>query len=694
MRKMMKFGVMMLIAAIATMLQVYATDALPIPRLDRSSAASFVVEGTSYRCLMLPVNMLPSFELKSGNKWVPMIKGAKLIVWSDSWKRLFDGNSSAVKPVIEEKPDGLYVRFTENNGVAECSTLYVFKPESVEMSYTVKLKKDIGKVRRAAVEINPEWDIASGNMLSYTKADGSASSVKIPTEPTLNNKYESLLSASSLTSVKLDKMNNLTGAGFEIRGTFDANFEQSGKALRWHSGLTNSTAKEFKAGETINVKLTMALTKSNAVTQELKSDIEVDAGKPSCRISPNVFGIQMVLVGYGKKTSNMRHPYQNNFKFDAEARQYAVESGASFFRTYLHVLYDVLGGGGSDTKIDPICPSENAPCNYTKADSFMEGLRDAGIEMMPCVGLYCPPWLSSQRPSAKYSGLWIIHRAPPKDNAKWAAIIAGLVKYWNVEKKWGVKLWMIGNEPDNRDRYWVGGTVQEFNAYFNTAAKAMKAVDPSIRISAPDLGELYAKAWPDDKIMWKDEFVKACKNDLDSLAFNCYGVDNLTRHFKDARETMAVNGAAGKELFLGEYNITSSEFEYAAALDFRGAAFLARSMKSIMENGVERASFFSWDEKELGMLECSSSGRIIPRPTYHAFRMHAALGRLKNGTVLQSSSSSDKLTVFSSKHDDGMGYTVVITSENPLFDKVQARLKLKPLHQNSWVKVGSGSSPS
>ncbi len=111
-------------AAIAAVLPVFA-DTAPMPKLERQSAACSAVNGASYRCMLLSGNMSPSFEIKSGNKWIPAVKNAKLIIWSDSWSRLFEGNLTSVKPVIEEKPDGLYVSFSDNSSTVECKTLYI-----------------------------------------------------------------------------------------------------------------------------------------------------------------------------------------------------------------------------------------------------------------------------------------------------------------------------------------------------------------------------------------------------------------------------------------------------------------------------------------------------------------------------------------------------------------------------------------
>ncbi len=65
------------------------------------------------------------------------------------------------------------------------------------------------------------------------------------------------------------------------------------------------------------------------------------------------------------------------------------------------------------------------------------------------------------------------------------AAAADLVRYVNVEKKYGVKYFQMGNEPDLTD-----GVVPSPEAYADqlaTFADAMKAVDPSIQLVGPEL---------------------------------------------------------------------------------------------------------------------------------------------------------------------------------------------------------------
>jgi hypothetical protein len=403
-----------------------------------------------------------------------------------------------------------------------------------------------------------------------------------------------------------------------------------------------------------------------------------------------LFGANIATIGHGAVKPGNRHPYQKNPRLDPESAKYMRESGVSFFRAHLFSLYDSYGKCGGDTTRDPISPEENAPCDYTRADPFIEAISELGIGLMPCVSLYCPPWLSTKRPSAQFSGLWITHRAPPKDNAKWSAIIAGLVRHWNIEKKYGINFWQIGNEPNDWNRYWVGGTLPDFIEYFNTASTAMKAVDPSIKITGPDLSDIYAKGWPENTLSWKEEFVKSCRGNFDDFSFNCYGTDNFTRHVKDARKTLAENGAADKSLYIAEFNLTAGDYDNRAVFTFDGAIYLCKAMRSLMENKVDRASFFCWDDDSLfGLFTTRPNGTLAPTPMYHAFRLHAALGRSKGGTLLPATSSNDSLLITAGRHGDNRGASVMLASNNPRVDTYDVNIDLKNLSGALPVKLYS-----
>ena len=100
-------------------------------------------------------------------------------------------------------------------------------------------------------------------------------------------------------------------------------------------------------------------------------------------------------------------------------------------------------------------------------------------------------------------------------------------------------------------------------------------------------------------------------------------------------------------------------------MDFSGGVFVARALKSLIENGVFRASFNTWDgANSFGFFSYGKDTAMNPQPTYYAFKMHAALGNLKNGTVLANTCDEKGLSILSCQHPDKKGYTVVVSSDN------------------------------
>ncbi len=656
----------------------YGEDASPV-KLKRLNDATVSVEGTNYKALVAGNNASVDFEIRSSRGFVPAISNCTLIGWGDGWKRLFDNNSAGTKCSTVEKDDKVITTISGKSEYFDIKAEYTFTAEKVDVACTMKCIKDLDKLRRLSLEIDPVWDAAIGAGLRVEQKDASQNAIVLPSSGTANGKYETI-SKGSYKRINVENLHGIKGAGFEVAGDTIASLEQTGALFRWQLGIpeeTNDIKVENGRIFSLNLSLSFSPFVDNGVKSESAS-VSIDTQSQGNTISPYIFGAQMANIGHGVKGRNMRTEYDYNPKHDEQARQLLKDSGITFVRIYLHSLYD------SYVDKDPICPSEDAVCDYTRGDSYMEAMNELGIEVVPCVGLYCPPWLSTKRPSDKYNGMWMIHRAPPKDNQKWAAIIAGLVKHFNVEKKFNVKMWQVGNEPNDSVRYWIKGTLPEFIEYFKTASKAMKEADPSIKISGPDLSNLYAKAWPEEKVSWKDEFVKEAQDYFDDFSFNSYAKLEYGKLVKDARETLSQYSKTKKSIWLAEYNIAAGE-DNLGLYDFRGALFVARSMNRFIESGLERASFYGFWASSIGMLDIVD-GKLAPRPMYNAFRMYAALGHLKNGTMLKSSGAGKDIEIMSCRHDDGNGYSVSVISDKFFVEKTSLEIEMKDVTGDFTVK--------
>ena len=106
---------------------------------------------------------------------------------------------------------------------------------------------------------------------------------------------------------------------------------------------------------------------------------------------------------------------------------------------------------------------------------------------------------------------------------------AELVRYTNIEKKYGVEYWSIGNEPSiftemgyADDDY----TTEDLNREWRPIAEAMKAVDPNIKLMGPEIhqwNQNYASTLKDSAGRdWMTEFLKANGDLIDVVTVHRY----------------------------------------------------------------------------------------------------------------------------------------------------------------------------
>jgi alpha-L-arabinofuranosidase len=104
---------------------------------------------------------------------------------------------------------------------------------------------------------------------------------------------------------------------------------------------------------------------------------------------------------------------------------------------------------------------------------------------------------------------------------------AELVRYTNIEKKYGVVYWSIGNEPNLYEAQHQGpyDTVT-FNKQWRAIALAMKAVDPTIKLMGPETSQWNSSlsTTPKDSAGrdWMTEFLKANGDLVDVVTVHRY----------------------------------------------------------------------------------------------------------------------------------------------------------------------------
>lgn len=168
--------------------------------------------------------------------------------------------------------------------------------------------------------------------------------------------------------------------------------------------------------------------------------------------------------------------------------------------------------------------------------------------------------------------------SPPKDFGRWydlvRALTAHLVDRYGLEEvrdRWAFEVW---NEA-NLEVFW-SGTPEEFFRLHALAARAVKSVDPSLRVGGP------ASA----AAGWVDELLAAVGDEpLDFVSTHTYGSPPL-----DLRPVLARHGRAGTPLWWTEWGVTPTHFNEVSEAVF-AAVFLLRGMRSAMGR-IEALSYW------------------------------------------------------------------------------------------------------
>ncbi|MEO7776740.1 MAG: carbohydrate binding domain-containing protein [Fibrobacteria bacterium] len=252
-------------------------------------------------------------------------------------------------------------------------------------------------------------------------------------------------------------------------------------------------------------------------------------------------------------------------------------------------------------------------------------------------------------------------KGTPQEAADW-------VKYVNITKQAHVQLWEIGNElyGDWHPQHTTGEDYGKRAAEFITA---MKAVDPSIKVAV--VGVLDGA--------WNKEVLGHTKDLADALIIHHYpehsGEENdqallaapqsLDEIIPSVRKQIKEYGTPGKEygVWLTEWN--SVDFKPGPQiLSLVNGLFVADYLGMLAKYNIEHADY--WDIHnnmteqggDYGYLSRSGAadGDIVPRPSYHAFKLAAETlrGRLAECKVQTADAdASDDVTCYLAERPDG-----------------------------------------
>jgi len=277
---------------------------------------------------------------------------------------------------------------------------------------------------------------------------------------------------------------------------------------------------------------------------------------------------------------------------------------------------------------------------------------------------------------------------------------AAWVKYVNQTRKGPpVKLWEIGNEVyGDWHKYYArwgkdGGTA--YGKAVREYVKAMKAVDPSIKISA-----VWMLGGP-----WNQAVFKQVADVIDGVSVHHYAqnagaendqgllavsaeADTLMKSVKKQVDELGIKSKT-YEIWLTEWNSVDSN-PGPQILQHVNALFVADYLGHLAQAPIQIAnlwSLYNGRDKRLGDYSLlgpngDPQGLNFRRPSYWAFEM---LSKALTGTLLQASTDRESLSTWMSKRADGKT-TIVFVNKNRDTDYKTA-LRVKGLTGRATVEV-------
>lgn len=253
---------------------------------------------------------------------------------------------------------------------------------------------------------------------------------------------------------------------------------------------------------------------------------------------------------------------------------------------------------------------------------------------------------------------------------------AQFVRYVNIEKKYDVRYWAIGNEPDANRRF----SSDEFNAGWRAFRDAMVAVDPRIIMVGPDLAHFDIDDSTSD---WLRSFLRANGDVLGMVSLHHYSFNG-----RQTNPTVLIGdaygrGKAAKQLRDLILNVTGrniplaiTETNLSAAYDsvgegssasFSAGMWLAEALGEYAEAGVSMVDV--WSTFRDGSISIIGDRAEDLRPTFWALDAYSDY----TGAIVPLASHVQNVSAHASRSPRDGSVTIILVNRghNPLTFKLE-----------------------
>jgi xylan 1,4-beta-xylosidase len=277
----------------------------------------------------------------------------------------------------------------------------------------------------------------------------------------------------------------------------------------------------------MKIKIIILLTFFYLSTNAQQRNISVDVNKVKGELSQSY----LYCVGAGRANEGLRADWQ------AQLKEVQEKIGFKYIRFH-GIFADDMGVYFEDKAGKSIY-------NWQYIDKLYDFLQSVNIK--PIVELsFMPSALASEDKTVFW---WKGNVTPPKDYAKWNALITAFVKH--LEERYGkeeVKTWLfeVWNEP-NHPSFFKPNTVEfpnKIDAYmklYSETAKAIKLVSKDYKVGGPATSGT----------AWVSDFIKLCVE-------NSYPVDFVTTHAYGVKGNGLDEFGTQKLILLPDLNVLPS----------------------------------------------------------------------------------------------------------------------------------------
>ena len=361
------------------------------------------------------------------------------------------------------------------------------------------------------------------------------------------------------------------------------------------------------------------------------SSVKVDFGASAGSIKP-LHGLNNGPVGYGGLV-DVSHYYR--------------ELRVPFVR-----LHDTSWPHPREVDVPQIFPNFDAdpddPASYDfrRTDAYIQRILDTGAKIVYRLGT------SIEHTPIKY------YTHPPADFDKWARICIGIIKHytrgWADGMDGGVHCWEIWNEPETGRSMWTG-TFEQYLEVYKTAASAIKAFDPSLKVGG--FGVAYSLGSGPSRTCEFLDFCRANSVPLDFFSWHTY-VDvpeQIADNARVVREALDERGFTATESHFNEWNFMPSFAEhgdepggeYVRREYFEqqkgevGASFAAAVLTLLQDQKVDMANYYDGQPVALycGLFDYYG----VPQKTFRAFKAFSHMLSYSERVHAETISSDDNL---------------------------------------------------